>query len=454
MKQPQFVFHQDAKWAKEPHLPKAPTLEDCVHRLSPMNPECLFNQYVGQESAKKKMARVLISSLQKYNHQASDVSWLLTGPSSVGKTTLAKLFAKILGLPFIEINPTSINKLDEIFQIIQETIERCGLKLIDLTGDKTYKLPPCIVFIDEAHALKKNIQNGLLKAIESADRQLITENKTSASTAKVTFMMATTDVGDLSHALINRFTEIALKPYSRKEIAQIVNKKFRKWDIMQCAIAAYFEPKIPRKAIEFAQEMMYEKQTNPTVDWLNIGVMIAKENGIDELGMPDKHLKILQAVCKRPVSRDRLANILNIRVKELTEFIVPWLIAESQECPALISVSTSGFKLTKAGYNELKKRKLADCLPKYLEEETDEDDIHLELADKEEDSAAKTSLKGIAKNVAEHVDNHLEVAEEPENKTILKKVEKAIRDFVQTEILQVGVNVGMKVLMEAAKRVI
>ena len=199
--------------------------------------------------------------------------------------------------------------------------------------------------------------------------------------------------------------------------------------------------------------MMYEKQTNPTVDWLNIGVMIAKENGIDELGMPDKHLKILQAVYKRPVSRDRLANILNIRVKELTEFIVPWLIAESQECPALISVSTSGFKLTKAGYNELKKRKLADCLPKYLEEEAVEEDIHLELAETQDDSD-KNALKSIAKTVADHVDNHLEVIPEPENKTILKKVEKAIKDFVQTEILQVGVNVGMKVLMEAAKRVL
>jgi hypothetical protein len=33
-------------------------------------------------------------------------------------------------------------------------------------------------------------------------------------------------------------------------------------------------------------------------------------------------------------------------------------------------------------------------------------------------------------------------------------VEKAIKNFVQTEILQVGVNVGMKVLMEAAKRVL
>lgn len=470
MKQPQFVFHQDPKWAKDSSLAVAPSLEDCVHRLNPANPDCLFNQYVGQESAKKKLSRVLISALQRYNHQASDVSWLLTGPSSVGKTTLAKLFAKILGLPFIEINPTSVNKLDEIFELVKETLERYKLPLIDLTGSHVYKLPPCIIFIDEAHALKKNIQNGLLKAIESADRVLITENKSTISTAKVTWMMATTDVGDLCHALINRFTEIALKPYNRNEIAKIVNMKFKKLDIVPCAIAAYFEPKIPRKAIEFAQEMIYEKKMSPSSDWIKIGLTIAKENDIDEMGMPNKHLKILLALSKRSVSKDRLANILNIRPRELTEFIIPWMIAESSDCPALISVSTAGFKLTQAGYNELKKRNLISSVPRYLEEdimdETEEatesslstkdvPDIALEF---DRSPAKSLPQKQISQNIMEFsqkIDTNLEVIKpsETEDPTVLKKVEKAVKNFIQQEILNVGVGVGVKLAMEAAKRV-
>lgn len=468
MKQPQFVFHQDPKWAKDPSLPQTPSLEDCIHKLSPINPDCLFNQYVGQESAKKKMSRVLIGALQRYNHQASDVSWLLTGPSSVGKTTLAKIFAKILGLPFIEINPTSINKLDEIFDLVKDTCERYKLELVDLTGNKVYKLPPCIIFIDEAHALKKNIQNGLLKAIESADRVLLTENKITISTSKVTWMMATTDVGDLSHALINRFTEIALKPYTRKEIAQIVNMKFKKWDIMPCAIAAYFEPKIPRKAIEFAQEMLYEKRMNPTADWVKIGMMIAKENDIDELGMPNKHLRILQALAKNPVSRDNIANMLNIRPKELSEFIIPWLVADSKECPALISVSTAGFKLTPAGYQELRKRNLVTSAPKYLGEYEDMNsnsestesvpDIALEFdrptVVTNKPVSVKQEITETIKSISKEPVDSLELHQDSvEDETIVKKVEKAVKNFVQQEILNMGVGVGVKLAMEAARRV-
>lgn len=372
MKQPQFVFHQDEKNCNDSRKPKPPTLEDCLWQINPDNHRCLFNNYVGQESAKKKMGRVLVSALQKYNHEASEVSWLLTGPSSVGKTTLAKLFAKILRLPFIEINPTSISKLDEIFALINDTLDRSGLRLVDTNGFGHYRLPPCVIFFDEAHALKKNIQNGLLKAIESADRTLITESKLTISTAKATFMMATTDLGDLSHALTNRFSEVALKPYTRKEIAQIVKLKFPDWDLFPCAIAAYFEPRIPRKAIEFAQEMNYEKKNNPNHDWLEVGITIANENDIDELGMPLKHIKILHALSKKPISKDQLANILNIRAKELTEFIIPWLIVDTHDCPALVSVSTRGFKLTSAGYNELKKRNMVDVPPKYLEDDENE----------------------------------------------------------------------------------
>ena len=456
MKQPQFVFHKDAKYATEPHLPEKPSLQQCLEKVSPDNPNCMLNKYVGQTSAKRKMARVLVSALQRYNHQANEVNWLLTGPSSVGKTTLAKLFAKILQLPFIEINPTSINKLDEILLIVKEVLDRARIPLTELKNG-TYKLPPCVIFIDEAHSLKKNIQNGLLKAIERADRQLVTESKNVVSTVKVTFMMATTDVGDLNHALINRFTEIALKPYTRKEIAEIVKIKYPHLDVVPCAIAAYFEPRIPRKAIEFAQEMIFEKQSNPQKSWTDVGLTIAKENDIDEMGMPNKHVKILASLIKNPVSKDNLANILNIRPKELTEFIIPWLIADSENCPALITVSTSGYKLTMAGFKELRKRKITLTIPKYLEEDLGEEettstegvpDIPLELVNQSGNNAftpTETDALELVCKETKHKDE-----EEQQPLTVIERVESAIKKFIKNEIMTVGVNV----LFEAAKRVI
>ena len=58
------------------------------------------------------------------------------------------------------------------------------------------------------------------------DRVLLTEDRKRIDTKMVTFIVATTDPADLFDAFVGRFTEIALNPYTKKEIAQIVQLNF------------------------------------------------------------------------------------------------------------------------------------------------------------------------------------------------------------------------------------
>ena len=370
MAQKQLLFHYDPVHAPFDGLPPAPSMKECLKMIDPKNPKSPFSNYVGQEAAKRKMGRVLLNALQKPNHCASDVSWLLTGPSSVGKTTLARIFAQILKLPFVELHPKSIKSLKDIFDAVNEKlIERKPILQMKEVAENHYIMPPCIVFIDEAHALPKGLQNGLLKATEPKDRTLVTEDRKTVDTKSVTFILATTDAGDLFDAFINRFIEINLSPYTKKEIAQIVQLNFPQWTEVECGLAAHFQPRIPRKAIDFAKEMQMEKDISPKKKWHQIAVQVAQENNIDQHGLPLKHLQLLKALSVKPVSRERLTMILNVKIKELTQYILPWLMNSTEDNPALITISTSGVRLTNEGFLELKKRKLLRTMPKYLEEE-------------------------------------------------------------------------------------
>lgn len=370
MGQKQLIFHFDEVHANKPSLPPAPSVDECIEMVNPDNPSCPFKNFVGQDFAKKKMGRVLINALQRFNHCAADVSWLLTGPSSVGKTTLARIYAKILKLPFIEIHPKSIKTLEDVFDAINEKLVECKpfLEMVELTQNN-YCAPPCVVFIDEVHSLNRVLQNGLLKAIEPKDRVLITESRQYVNTKNVCFMIATTDPADLFDAFLGRFTEISLNPYTKKEVAQIVQLNFPEWGPKECALAAHFQPRLPRKAIEFAKEMDMEKSINEHKSWHEIALQVADENQIDVHGMPNKHLDLLKFVSCRAYSKERVAIALNIREKELKSVVLPCLMNPTPDSPALVTISTGGIRLTYDGYLELKKRKMVRSVPKYLEEE-------------------------------------------------------------------------------------
>jgi Holliday junction resolvasome RuvABC ATP-dependent DNA helicase subunit len=370
MAQKQLLFHYDPILAPNPSLPPAPTVQECAELVNPNNPASMFHNFVGQQLAKKKMGRVLLNALQRPNHCAADVSWLLTGPSSVGKTSLARIYAKILRLPFVEIHPKSIKSLNDVFDAINEKLveRKPFLEMVESTQNN-YCVPPCVVFIDEAHTLNRLFQNGLLKAIEPKDRVLITEDRKYVDTKNVCFMIATTDPADLFDAFLGRFTELALTAYTKKEVAQIVQLNFPHWGIAECALAAHFQPRLPRKAIEFAKEMEMEKAINQEKTWHEVAVQVAEENQIDMHGMPLKHLALLKFVSCRAYSKERVAIALNIREKELKSSVLPCLMSLTPDSPALVTISTGGIRLTYDGYLELKKRNMINVVPKYLEEE-------------------------------------------------------------------------------------
>lgn len=348
------VFFGDRK----PNLPAAPTSEEKRWSVNfADNKDCPLARFVGNDKARKIMATIAYSSLGRSNHVAHELAMAILGPSGTGKTTLVRLFAELLGLPFMEVGPKQIKCLDDIFKEIERTLKVSESPLVCHHKQDNFMLPPMVIFIDEVHALSNSVVQGLLKATEFNDSMLVTESGKTVNTANVTWFIATTDSGRLFDAFRQRFMTIDLKPLSKPELAQVVKLNNDDWSDEVCDLVAHYVPRNARKALEFARYMRLTHRMSQD-DWTAVAADVADTYGIDEHGMHETHLTVLKALGQAPVSRTRMVNVVGKKTEEIENYIMPWLEAASDDQPALVTMSSKGYTITDAGVAELTKRGL------------------------------------------------------------------------------------------------
>ena len=145
-----------------------------------------LDQYVvGQEDAKKIVAVAVYSHYRKIaNARARPTpivksNVLLIGSSGTGKTLLCETLSRLLDVPFVTAEATSLAQT----RFVNEEIEAMLQRLVDKAGGDVGKAEHGIVFIDEIDKLKaaeaqpqgssgESVQHALLKIMEGAPVKL------------------------------------------------------------------------------------------------------------------------------------------------------------------------------------------------------------------------------------------------------------------------------------------
>lgn len=336
---------------------EVPTVEERRRLVSPGNPGFELNSFIGNEEAVRRLSRAVFSALGKDNRDCSDYSFALCGPASTGKTHLAKLFARSVGIPFVVIEPQSVRRVHDVFEEMEKAcVDFKGHDLSLVSHDGVFYPPAMVVFIDEVHNLRNGVVQGLLKATEPNDRVMVTEEGCVVRTDRVCWMIATTDRGDLFDAFDTRFQKVNLRLYSREEMARIIRMNNPDWGPDVCRIVAKYNSQVPREALAFARDMRVEHEIRGDLSWEEVAASVARDHEIDEHGMTFKRVDVLRALGQSPVSSSQLPFVIHVKEDELRKFIMPPLMSRTPDTAPLVTVSSRGYTITMAGLAELDKR--------------------------------------------------------------------------------------------------
>jgi len=293
-----------------------------------------YTKVIGNGRAKRKMLRC------RHQFLTSDVkpNIALIGPASCGKTYFARIYAKSLSVPFVEIQPHSVKDMRAMYETITMAVGRKSL------------VDPCVIFIDEVHNLNKHVEQALLKAVEKSDCILETEEGIILKTQNISWVVATTEWGNLFGPFKTRFRKVSLRLYTKAEIAQIVGLSFPGFSDLACQMVAKYSA-IPREALSFAREVLtgWDMQGRAG-DIEKLMVDIADDSRIDKWGMTFHRRSVLAELGQGPIAKSRLAGVIQVGPKELEQDIMPPLLHAMEDCPVpLVGVCSKGYHITSAG---------------------------------------------------------------------------------------------------------
>ena len=321
-----------------PLLREEPIQEDSDRALRPKS----LDEFIGQAEARSNL-RVFIESARQ-RKDAMDHT-LFFGPPGLGKTTLAQIISKELGVNFKTSSGPVLAKAGDLAAILT------NLEAND------------VLFIDEIHRLNPVVEEILYPALEDFELDLVIGEGPAARTVRIelqpfTLVGATTRLGLLTTPLRDRFgIPIRLQYYSDEELYEIVKLNTKKLGIVTDESGAKEIARRARGTPRIAGRLLRR-----VVDFVLVegdGVLNKKiadhaltRLGVDKLGLDGADLKYLRLIAEQysggPVGIETICAAISESRDALEEVIEPYLLQMG-----LIQRTPRGRMLAKNGWRHL-----------------------------------------------------------------------------------------------------